>query len=59
MFSIDHLANPGEDVGVVHAPQPREVTTAGCLRGSGMTRHLFDDAARPPSTPPYFWGVSN
>jgi len=24
MFSIDHLANPGEDVGVVHAPQLRE-----------------------------------
>ena len=23
MFSIDHLANAGEDVGVVHAPQPR------------------------------------
>jgi hypothetical protein len=24
MLSIDHLANAGEDVGVVHAPQPRE-----------------------------------
>jgi hypothetical protein len=24
MFSLNHLANPGEDVGVVHAPQPKE-----------------------------------
>jgi hypothetical protein len=42
MFSIDHLANPGEDVGVIHAPQPRDATGAASLRGSGTPRHLFD-----------------
>ena len=41
MFSIDHLANPGEDVGVVHAPQPREVATASCLRGVGYDAAPF------------------
>ena len=32
MFSIDHFTNAREDVGVVHAPQPRDATRSVCLR---------------------------
>jgi hypothetical protein len=34
MFSVDHLANAREDVGVVHMAQPRECTAAGRSRVS-------------------------
>ena len=32
MFSIDHFTNARENVGVVHAPQPRDATRSACLR---------------------------
>ena len=32
MFSIDHVTNARENVGVVHAPQPRDATRSACLR---------------------------
>jgi hypothetical protein len=41
MFSIDHLANAREDVGVVHMAQPRERTAAACSRG---IQEVFGDA---------------
>jgi len=42
MFSVDHLANAREDVGVVHAAQPRGGNGDGMFAGQSRLSRLSD-----------------